>query len=90
MYKNIQFLKGQLAEEVPRFMGRITRALGVDCGYCHVPGKPELDDKLAKRTARKMMLMVRAIDSGNFPETNAVTCWMCHRGSTKPESAPLN
>lgn len=74
MYKNIQFVKGQLAEEVPRFMGRITRALGVDCSYCHVPGKPELDDKLAKRTARKMMLMVRAIDSGNFPETNAVTC----------------
>lgn len=76
VYKNIQFLKSQPAEEVPHFMGRITRALGLDCGYCHVPGKPELDDKLAKRTARKMMLMVRAIDSGNFPETNAVTCWM--------------
>ncbi|HXS94074.1 MAG TPA: c-type cytochrome [Candidatus Limnocylindrales bacterium] len=87
VYKNIQLTKGQTAKELMGFMQRITVALGVGCGHCHVSGKYESDELPAKQTARKMITMVRAIDTQNFPATNAVTCWTCHRGSLKPQSA---
>ena len=35
----------------------IAASLGVDCAFCHVEGKPEADDKGAKKTARSMMAM---------------------------------
>jgi len=90
-YKNIQALKGNTTGELEAFMGRAAQSMGVGCGHCHVTGHPESDDKPAKATARKMILMVRAIDTQNFPSTNEVTCWTCHRGSSKPESAkPAN
>jgi len=87
-YKNIQLLKGQSASELQTFMARITKALGVGCDHCHVIGKFDSDEKAPKLAARKMILMVRAIDTQNFPSSNDVTCWTCHRGSVKPESAP--
>jgi len=66
-------------------------ALKVDCGYCHGAGKPfETDENPRKEIARRMILLVRQINS-NFPGTGAfpvgnqaVTCWTCHRGSPHP------
>lgn len=49
-YKNIKALKGIPATEVHPAMEYITTALGVGCGYCHVPGKFDSDDK-EKRTS---------------------------------------
>jgi len=55
--------------------GSFTRALGVRCTHCHVgeEGQPlstykfAADDKPAKRTARLMIEMVRAINSTHLP-----------------------
>jgi len=88
VYKNIQIMKGVPAPRLQDVMMRLTRWLGVECAYCHVPGKFESDDKPAKQTARKMFTMVRAINHDNFPETDPVTCWTCHRGAAKPQSLP--
>ena len=62
--------------------------LGVECNHCHVGSEFDKEDKPAKQTARKMLLMVRAINKDHFDDRGPVTCWMCHRGSAKPESLP--
>jgi hypothetical protein len=66
-------------------------ALSVDCSYCHGGGRPfEVDANPRKDIARKMILMVRQINT-NFPGTGvfpvgpqAVTCYTCHRGEAHP------
>jgi|GEM_PF-1641695 len=68
-------------------------ALKVDCSYCHGFSKPfAADDNPRKEIARKMITMVRDINT-NFPGTGtyplgkqAVTCYTCHRGDPHPES----
>jgi hypothetical protein len=88
VFKNIQVLKGIPAPELMNAMRSFARSLGVQCSFCHVEGAFDKDDKREKLTARKMVLMVRQIDTDNFEGRMRVTCWTCHRGSTSPESAP--
>jgi len=74
-------------------MGEFRDALNVDCNYCHGGGRTqEVDINLRKDIARKMILLVRQINS-NFPGTGVfpvgnqeVTCYTCHRGDTHPVS----
>lgn len=74
-------------------MGEFRDALGVDCNYCHGGGRPqEVDINPRKDMARKMIMLVRQINS-NFPGTGIfpvgdqeVTCYTCHRGDTHPVS----
>jgi hypothetical protein len=87
-YKNIQVMKGMPASRLMPVMNMFTKSLGVQCSYCHVPGQFPSDDKPAKLTARNMLKMVHQINDENFPEHRQVSCWTCHRGSTKPETAP--
>jgi hypothetical protein len=93
VFKNIKVLKGVPAGRLVNIMNMgFGRSLGVSCGFCHVPGKWDLDDKQEKNTARIMVTMVGAInreylskvpvDSGNPPAT--VNCFTCHRGMPKP------
>ena len=69
-------------------MGIMSAALGFDCVECHIGAgtdtvKWEADtDK--KRTARRMTLMMAAINKTNFGERQVVTCWTCHRGRDIP------
>jgi hypothetical protein len=88
VYKNIQIFQSVPAARLPDVMKNFSRWLGVQCDTCHVPTEFEKDDKPAKLAARRMMLMVRKIGADNFGNANPVTCWMCHRGSLKPESLP--
>ena len=88
VYKNIQIMKGVPAPRLMTVMGFFTRWLGVECNHCHMGSEFEKDDKPAKQTARKMLLMVRVINKDNFGDRGPVTCWMCHRGSATPESLP--
>jgi hypothetical protein len=88
VYKNIQIMKGVPAPRLRSVMNNLTVWLGVECLHCHVAGHFEKDDLPAKQTARKMFLMVRAINHESFPDTNAVTCWTCHRGAAKAQSLP--
>jgi photosynthetic reaction center cytochrome c subunit len=93
VFKNIKVLKGVPAGRLVNIMNMgFGRSLGVSCGFCHVPGKWDLDDKQEKNTARIMVTMVGAInreylskvpvDSGNPPAT--VNCFTCHRGMPRP------
>ena len=80
-------------------MGRMGRALGVRCSYCHVgpPGASMADldfasdEKPEKRKAREMLRMVAALNSEHLPKLAArrnppivVTCMTCHRGVIEP------
>lgn len=86
--KNIQVLKGISEAHREKVMDFMTTSLGVKCNHCHVIDTSgwhmDLDDKPAKRTARKMMQMVMDLNSKTFSGRNDVTCYTCHRGSILP------
>jgi hypothetical protein len=90
VFKNIQVLKGQQAGRIPNIMGTFTRALGVRCDFCHVPGEWEKDDKDMKRAARDMIHMTLDINSDLkkiqtiAADNPSVGCSTCHRGQPKP------
>ena len=93
VFKNIKILKGVPAGRLVNIMNLgFGRSLGVSCGFCHVPGKWDLDDKEEKNTARLMFAMVQTInrdyiskvpvDSGG--PRPVVNCFTCHRGNPRP------
>jgi photosynthetic reaction center cytochrome c subunit len=82
-YKKIEVLKGVPAEEVHPAMEYITTALGVGCGYCHVIGHFDQEDKREKHVARSMMAMTMAMNNTVFDGKREVTCYTCHRGVAK-------
>ena len=96
VFKNIQIFKGVPAGRVVNIMGRgFSPALGVSCGFCHVIGAYEKEDREEKQTARVMYAMVNSINKeymvklaepGRNPPT--VSCTTCHRGMTRPGGGP--
>ncbi len=92
VFKNIQVLKGLPVDDFMDTMGIMSAALGWDCSECHTGAgtdtvKWEADtDK--KRIARRMTLMVAAINRTNFGGRQVVTCWTCHRGRDLPVTMP--
>jgi len=88
-YKKIDVLKGIPAEQVHPAMEYITVALGVGCGYCHVIGKFDIDDKHEKQVARGMIAMTMALDNTVFDGKRELTCYTCHRGQPKAASTQL-
>ncbi len=88
VYKNVTELKDIPADQLVPAMQFITTALGVQCATCHVAGKPELDDKRPKKTAREMIAMQMAINKNSFRGQTQVTCYSCHRGSQRPVGIP--
>jgi outer membrane lipoprotein-sorting protein len=88
-YKNLTtLLKDAPADQVAPAMQFITSSLGVECAFCHVAGKPEADDKPAKKTAREMIAMTAEINKTHFGGRPQMTCYSCHRGSTRPVAIP--
>jgi len=88
-FKNIQVLKDIPADQLIPAMQFITASLGVECEYCHVHDAFDKDEKKTKVTARKMMLMMMAINKDNFEGHREVTCYSCHRGATDPVATPI-
>jgi len=88
-FKNIQILKGIPADQLVPAMQFMASSLGVGCGYCHVEGHFEKDDKKPKQIAREMMKMMSAINSNSFEGLREITCYSCHRGSPKPVGTPV-
>jgi len=87
-FKNIQVLKGLPADQLIPSMQFISASLGVECDYCHVQNAFDKDDKKPKPIARKMILMMFAINKDNFEGHREVTCNSCHRGSPHPAGIP--
>jgi len=86
--KNVQVLQGA---DLPATMQSFVQALGLldkgTCAYCHVDDRSS-DAKVQKTTARRMIIMMRAIN-GTFGDGKPhVTCFTCHRGSTTPLTEP--
>jgi photosynthetic reaction center cytochrome c subunit len=87
-FHNIVQLKDIPADQLIPTMQFISSSLGVECSFCHVEGKMELDEKPTKRSAREMMAMMMAINKNNFGDRREVTCYSCHHGSAHPASYP--
>jgi hypothetical protein len=84
-YKNIQLLKGIPSDRLLKVMFAFKSSLGVDCTFCHIKDQFDKDDKPTKQTARKMIQLVRDTNV-KLGTTTRVTCFTCHRGSTRPAS----
>jgi hypothetical protein len=97
-FKNLKVFPKDIARaELLKNMKFFSQSLGVRCTYCHVgtEGQPlstldfASDAKDHKKTARDMMAMVATLNSKTLPAATGlpdakVTCFTCHRGSTKP------
>ena len=89
--KNLKLLDPKT--EIRFVMQSFNEALGVQCTHCHVQGDFASDENPKKEVARKMISMVRLIDTsfpssaGVFPDGyHEVDCSTCHRGNVKPET----
>jgi hypothetical protein len=86
-FKNVKVLKDAKESDLYPAMNFIAGSLGVTCEFCHV-NPWDSDEKPQKRTARKMIQMLRAINQGTFDGQPVVTCNTCHRGSNRPVGTP--
>lgn len=89
VFKNVQVLKGVPADEFMASMGFFSNALSADCSHCHVGAggggwAKYADDNPAKQTARRMIVMMNAINSTYFGGRRVVTCVSCHNGRNRP------
>ena len=99
-FKNLQVFPKNIARaDLIANMKFFAQSLGVRCTNCHVgtEGQPSTfdfasDAKKEKQTARKMLAMVHRINSEDFGVKDfkdvKVTCYTCHRGATRPLTAP--
>ncbi len=97
-FSNLQVLPKDISRaELVSTMRDIASALGVRCAHCHV-GPDNLqgmnfasDERPVKVAARTMLQMVRSINADFMSKVppgdttrQQVTCFTCHRRSTKP------
>ena len=101
-YKNLKvFPKDVSRADLLSNMKFFSQSLGVRCTYCHVgeEGKPlstfdfASDAKDHKTIARDMIRLADRLNSKDLPDATGlpdakVTCFTCHRGSTKPATEP--
>jgi photosynthetic reaction center cytochrome c subunit len=93
VFKNVQILKGIPVDEFMGTMGFFSASLGLNCTDCHVDESggnwaKYADDNDLKRTARRMMQMVAALNRSSFNGRQVVTCNTCHRGTRRPNVMP--
>ena len=91
VYKNVQVLRGLPENQFLATMGFFAASLNESCEFCHkseVSWQAYAVDNDHKQTARKMILMVTALNKANFGGRRMVTCFTCHRGSIDPQVTP--
>jgi hypothetical protein len=94
VFKNVQLLKGISVKEFMETMGFFAAATNKTCTTCHgdeSAGSWEryADDPPQKQTARKMMIMVDALNRSYFGGKREVTCYSCHRNAERPRITPI-
>ncbi len=92
-FKNVQVLRGISVKEFMDTMGFFAASLGENCTFCHVEESSGdwskyADDNANKQTARKMILMMAAINKSYFGGRRMLTCYSCHRGGETPRVTP--
>lgn len=92
-FKNVQVLKGIPVDEFMDTMGMMAAALSMNCTDCHTleslaDWNNFAQDTDLKKTARRMVLMMNAINRQNFRGQPGVTCYTCHRGDPSPKVIP--
>ena len=93
VFTNVQVLKGIPVNEFMETMGMFAASLALNCSDCHSAEALSdwsryADDVPRKRAARRMILMVKAINQANFGGRNIVTCYTCHHDSVVPRAIP--
>lgn len=95
VFKNVQSLKNMPAGRLVGVMNGWTKALGVKCNHCHTLGAWEKEDVPAKQIARDMVALTSRINGESLKEIKnlkserpSISCYTCHRGAVKPETAP--
>jgi hypothetical protein len=92
VFKNVQALKGMSVDDFMLTMGIMTSSLGFDCASCHEnAGTDKVNwaaDTPMKVRARRMVLMVNAINRDHFAGRTTVTCFTCHHNRDRPLSTP--
>jgi len=94
-FKNLQILPKNISvDSLNGIMDSYKKALGVNCGFCHVmKDKNGLedyasDDNRHKNQARDMMRMTMDINKKYFPSgakyIETVNCNTCHQGRSEP------
>jgi photosynthetic reaction center cytochrome c subunit len=89
VYQNIQVLKDLNVAQFTRVMLAITQWVAPpdqSCNYCHGANMAS-DDKYTKVVSRRMLQMVRHINSDwkDHVANTGVTCYTCHRGNAVPQ-----
>ena len=92
-FKNVQVLKGIPVDEFMATMGFFSASLGMNCTDCHGDESggdwtKYADDNDRKRTSRRMIQMVTALNRSSFGGRQMVTCNTCHRGDRRPNVMP--
>jgi photosynthetic reaction center cytochrome c subunit len=92
-FKNIQVLRGISVDQFLGTMGFFAASLSLNCTDCHTAESGGswaryADDTALKNTARRMVVMVNAINKADFGGERKITCYTCHRGSQRPEVTP--
>ena len=92
VFKNVQVLKGVPADEFMGAMGFFSNALSADCSHCHIGAggggwAKYADDNGPKQTARRMIVMMNAINRTYFAGRRVVTCVSCHNGVNRPKTS---
>jgi photosynthetic reaction center cytochrome c subunit len=93
VFKNVQVLRGIPVNQFMETMGFFSASLSLNCTDCHVAQSlgswaKYAEDIPLKRTARRMIVMVNAINKANFGGQRMVTCYSCHRGAQRPKVIP--
>jgi len=89
--KNLQVLpKTSTKEQVKAIMKLQSKALGVECDFCHDVPDMASDANEHKKIARQMMKMTDEINAKwmkgwKGAEKHPVTCNTCHQGKPEPQ-----
>jgi photosynthetic reaction center cytochrome c subunit len=93
VFKNVQVLRGIPVDEFMDTMGMFSAATGLNCAHCHAIDngggwEGYAVETALKRTARRMVRMVNAINKESFGGMRTITCNSCHRGDQRPKPVP--
>ena len=93
VFKNVQLLRGIPVNQFIETMGFFSASLNMNCVDCHAEEAGGdwaryADDTDKKQITRKMILMMRGINSSYFGGKRVVTCYSCHRNGNVPVDTP--